>query len=163
MTKVARLVFTLAIILAAAYTATNASAQAAPLPSWTTAVSEFYSGGNLRSQITCDWTNSNGTTGVSGSGDVHLNPAVCASLRALARYGPRDQRGMVLGALGLSVLIHESLHNRVQPGWDSGNEIVITDLGVRLMPDAVARFFGVKPNSSWGRKWRAMTLKTLTV
>ena len=161
MTKIARLVFTLALVLAAAYTATNASAQPAPLPAWTVAVAKFYSGGNLRSEITCDWTKTDGTTGVGGSGDIHLNPEVCASLRALQANGAKTHAGMVLGAHGLAVLIHESLHNRVQPGWDNGDEVIIGDLGWRLIPDAVQRFFGVKLDSPRGRAYVAMVLHNL--
>jgi hypothetical protein len=150
--------FVLAVVLAALFVATNG--RAATQPSWAE-VSSFYSGGNFTGPIDCTWTNSNGTTGFAGSGHIALNPQVCKSLAALRRYGPRSQQGMVLGALGLSVLIHESLHNRIQPGWDASDEIVIGDLGVRLMPDAVNRFWGVRPDSPWGRKWRAMVLKQL--
>jgi len=161
MTKVARLVFTLAIILAAAYTATNASAQPASVPPWAYKVAAFYSGGNQRTAITCDWTNTDGTTGVGGSGDMHLNPRICAALWTLDKEGARSQAGLVIGGFGLSVLIHESLHNRVQAGWDNGDEIIIGDLGVRLVPDAVQRFWGVKLNSPWGRKYVAAALGRL--
>ena len=154
----ARFVFAVAVVLSAAYVATNASA--APAPSWR-AISEFYSGGNLSGEIGCSWTNTDGTTGMPGSGHVNLNPRVCASLAALRRYGARSQRGMVLGALGLSVLIHESLHNRVQPGWDNADEVVIGDLGWRLIPDAMQRFWGIQPDSYWGQRYQRMVLKTL--
>lgn len=162
--KTSRLVFALALVLAVAYIATNAQASSAPSPAYR--ISAFYSGGNIRS-ITYDDLNTPGTTGPAGSGEVHLNPSLLKSRNALLRGWPKAKTfgdrwsAFVLGMPWLSTLIHESLHNRVQPGWDGSNEIIIGDLGVRLVPDAYRRFFGVRAGSKLDRAITAAVLKEL--
>ena len=148
-------------LLAADKAASMRQTKPSPLhPDWN-AIAAFYAGRPI-SSIKYDWTNTMGTTGFPESGYIRLNPQVQTSLEALAKYGPRSQRGMVAGALGLSVLIHESLHNRANSqGFDNSNEIMEGDLGWRLIPDAIQRFFGVKMDSPWGKKWTDMVLKTL--
>lgn len=138
-----------------------AKAQNPRYPAWEQ-IAAFYSGGNMRGPIRYDYTNSNGTTGMPGSGEINLNPRIKASLDALLKYGPKSQRGMVLGALGLSTLIHEALHNRANtPGLDFSQEAAPTDLGWRLIPDALQRFFGIKMDSPWGQKYLDMVMKEL--
>jgi hypothetical protein len=138
----------------------RAHAQTHPMPSLED-IARFYSGGNMRGNVTFDWTNTLGTTGGAGSGNIRLNPQLKAGFAMLRKYGPRSQQGMVGGALALSTLIHEALHNRVQPGWDNANEVQMLDLGPRLLPDAMQRFFGVPMQSAWGQKYRDMVLKQL--
>lgn len=130
-------------------------------PSWEQ-IAAHYSGGNQRTPIRYDWTNSMGTTGLAGSGDMQLNPKVKESLDAFLKYGPRSQRGMVLGGIGLSTLIHEALHNRKAQGdFDPGSELQQNDLGWRLIPDLMQRFFGIPIDSKWGKKYTDMVLKNL--
>lgn len=131
-------------------------------PTWEE-IARFYSQGNMVGPIQYDWENSMGTTGLPGSGTINLNPKAKQSLDDFLRYGPRSQQGMVLGSLGLSTLIHEALHNRQNPapGLSNRDEIVQNDLGVRLIPDLLQRFFGVKMDSPWGRKYTDMVLRSL--
>lgn len=130
-------------------------------PSWED-IASFYSGGNMRGPITYDYTNSMGTNGSPMSGQIMLNPKVKDSLDAFLRYGPKSQQGMVMGALGLSTLIHEALHNRANQGdFDNSNEMQEGDLGVRLIPDLLQRFFGVPMDSAWGKKYTDMVLSQL--
>jgi hypothetical protein len=69
---------------------------------------------------------------------------------------------MVLGSLGLSTLIHEALHNRQARGdFSPTDEMMENDLGVRLVPDLLQRFFGVPIDSAWGKKYVAMVLQNL--
>lgn len=135
-------------------------------PTWEQ-IAGFYSGGNMHGPITYDWTNSNGTTGFPGSGQIRLNPALQDSrdkfLKGIyaAKYG--DRRGaIVYGMPFLSTLIHEALHNRAaSDGFDPAGEEGPTDLGVRMVPDLLQRFFGVKLNSRLGKEAVEMVLKTL--
>ncbi|MDH4341375.1 MAG: hypothetical protein OEW47_13560 [Thermoleophilia bacterium] len=123
-------------------------------------IAAFYSGGNQKGPITYDWTNSMGTTGMAGSGQIKLNPKVKESLDAFSKYGPRSQQGMVLGALGLSTLIHESLHNRKNTqDLRFDEETAPNDLGWRLIPDMLQRYFGVPIDSKWGKKYLDMVMK----
>lgn len=125
-------------------------------------IAEFYSGGNMKGPITFDYTNSMGTTGMPGSGQIRLNPSLKQGFDMLRRYGPRSQQGMVGGALALSTLIHEALHNRANtPDLRFDEEIAPTDLGWRLIPDAMQRFFGVPIESEWGQKYLDMVMKNL--
>lgn len=124
-------------------------------------IASFYSGGNMKGKVTFDWTNTNGTTGMPGSGNIRLNPSLQKSWNMLRKYGPRSQQGMVYGSQILSTLIHEALHNKIQEGFDNTNEIQMTDMGVRLIPDAMHRFFGIDLSGPWGKKYTAMVLKQL--
>lgn len=148
------------ILLLAADKATAMTKRSPLQPDWNK-IAAFYAGRPIDS-ITYDWTNTMGTTGSPESGYIRLNPQVKTSLEALAKYGPRSQQGMVMGALGLSTLIHEALHNRRNQGdFSNYNEIMEGDLGWRLIPDAMQRFFGVKLDSKWGKKYVDMVLKQL--
>lgn len=131
-------------------------------PSWED-IARFYSQGNMVGPITYDWSNTNGTTIFPGSGTIRLNPKIKDSLDAFLKYGPKSQQGMVLGEQGLSTLIHEALHNRrvSPPGLSNSDEIVQGDLGVRLIPDLLQRFFGIPMDSAWGKKYTEMVLKQL--
>jgi hypothetical protein len=92
---------------------------------------------------------------------------------------------MVLGMPGISTLIHEAIHNRdfaagmpgstefftpylddedVNPNTGfhgAGNEIQAHDLGLRLVPDMLQRFFGIPMDSKWGKKYTAAVLRSL--
>jgi hypothetical protein len=128
-------------------------------PTWEE-IAAFYSGGNQKGPIKYDWTNTMGTTGIAGSGNIRLNPKVKESLDAFLKHGPRSQQGMVLGALGISTLIHEALHNRKNtPDLRFDEEVAPTDLGWRLIPDVLQRFFGVPIDSKWGQKYLNMVMK----
>lgn len=153
-------------------------------------VASFYSDGNMRTPITFDWTNSMGTTGSPLSGEIRLNPSLKASrdafLKGIRSKKYDDRRsGLVLGMPFLSTLIHEAIHNRnfakgmpgstefFTPYLDSeetnpntgfrgpGNEIQAHDLGVRLVPDMLQRFFGVKMDSRLGKEAVEMVLRSL--
>jgi len=142
-------------------------------------IAAFYSGGNMKGTILYDYTNSMGTTGAAGSGSIRLNPSLQKGWQALVK-NPRSQNALVLGSMMLSTLIHESLHNRDFSNGTSdspffgpedeqlatgfrraGNEIQAGDLGIRLVPDAMQRFFGIKMDSPWGRKYLEATMKRL--
>lgn len=135
-------------------------------PTWED-VAAFYSGGNQRGPITYDYTNTLGTTGFPGSGSIRLNPSLEASRDAFLRgigakkYG--DRRGaVILGMPFLSTLIHEALHNRANtPDLDFGAEAAPTDLGTRLVPDLLQRFFGVRMDSRLGKEAQRIVLRTL--
>lgn len=137
-----------------------------PPPRWED-IASFYSGGNMKGPITYDYTNSQGTTGIAGSGQIRLNPGLQASRDAFLkgigskRYG--DRRGaVVLGMPFLSTLIHEALHNRAGfDGFDPSEEVAPTDLGVRMVPDLLQRFFGVRMDSRLGKEAVEMVLKQL--
>lgn len=161
--KTSRIVFGLALVLAVAYTATNAQASSSPLP---LRISGYYSLGNAKS-ITYDDLNTLGTTGLSGSGEVHLNPSLLKSRNALLRGWPKAKtfgdrwNAFILGMPWLSTLIHESLHNRVEPGWDNGDEILVGRTAYQLVPDAMRRFFGVRAGSKLDRAFVAAIAKEL--
>ncbi len=153
-------------------------------------IATFYAGGNMVGNITYDWTNSMGTTGAAGSGNIRLNPSLMASRDAFLK-GIRSKKyqerrsALVLGMPFLSTLIHEAIHNRdfakgmpgstefFTPYLDSedtnpntgfrgaGNEIQAHDLGVRLVPDALQRFFGIKMDSRLGKEAVDMVLRQL--
>lgn len=130
-------------------------------------IASFYSGGNMVGRIAYDWTNSNGTTGAGATGTIRLNPSLLASRDAFLkgiRSKKYDQRrsAVILGMPWLSTLLHESLHNRANQGdFDNSNEIMEGDLGVRLVPDALQRFFGVKMDSKLGQEVTDMVLRNL--
>ena len=137
------------------------------LPDWED-IARFYAGGNMRpGGLSYDWTNTNGTTEYAGSGKIRLNPALQKSrdafLKGIAAKTYGDRRGaVILGSPFLSTLIHEALHNRATSAdFDPSGEAGPTDLGVRLIPDLLQRFFGVKMDSRLGKMATAMVLKQL--
>jgi hypothetical protein len=122
----------------------------------------------MNGPITYDWTNTNGTTGVPGSGSIRLNPDLQKSrdafLKGIAAKDFGQRRGaVILGLPFLNTLIHEALHNRQNPapGLSNSDEIVQGDLGVRLVPDLLQRFFGVKLDSQLGKFATDMVLQNL--
>ena len=143
-----------------------ARAQKPPAPRWED-VAAYYSGGNMKGDILYDWLNTNGTTGMPGSGNIRLNPKLKESRDAFLKgIGAKDyahrRASVVLGLPFLSTLIHESLHNRTNSaGLDFGAEAAPTDLGTRLVPDLLQRFFGVKMDSRLGKEVTEMVLKNL--
>lgn len=151
------ILFTLLVGLTSA---DRAMAQSPLQPNWQ-AIASFYAGRQI-APIQSTWTNTDGTTGFPESGYINLNPNVMKGLNAFAKYGPKSQQGMVLGSRALAVLLHESLHNRANAnGFENNNEIMEGDLGWRLIPDMLQRFFGIPMDSAWGRKYMNMVMKEL--
>lgn len=132
-------------------------------------IASFYSGGNMKTPIEYTWTNSNGTTGLHESGNINLNPALQKHRDMFLDqwFGKKKdfatRRGAVINGMPfLTTLIHEALHNRANSkDLDFGAEVAPTDLGVRLIPDLMQRFFGVKMDSKLGKEITDITLRSL--
>jgi hypothetical protein len=132
-------------------------------------IASFYAGKPVKI-VSTSWTNSEGTTGISGSSEIQLNPKIKQGLDALVTHA-HDASGPVLGAHSLQVLIHEAIHTRGQDfgkpntrdpntgfyGW--GDEWQAPSLGAQLVPDAMQRFFGVPMNSPLGQKYLEVAKK----
>lgn len=122
-----------------------------------------------------------GTTGLPMSGEIRLGSGLLQGLKDFERYIGAAKRGDksaasradVLGTNALSVLLHESMHNRDFSGakemggqgwylpaesqgpmgfYGSGNEVQAAALGAELIPDMLNRFFGIPLDSPLSKR-----------
>ncbi len=137
-----------------------------PTLPWVQKAAAFYGGGTPVTFSVDPRGPFNATAGVAGSGQVALGQSLWESLAAFdkhvkaAKRGNKDaaQNAAVLGANGLSVLLHELVHSRPDGsnqgtgfrGW--ADEKQAAALGAELVPDLLQRFFGIKIGSPLSRK-----------